>query len=287
MLSTIRRSALGVLLVGVLGLTACADPGLRDAAADAPGPVDSPSSSAASPTAPASVGLGRSRGPSPLPSVRVTKKPIQSASTPASNLASRLRTLPASTRQVVIVYSSGYGTSYASLETFEQTNGVWRAKFDKMSARIGSKGFSDNHQEGIATTPTGVYSFGSTMYGVNADPGVKYNYHKLVTDDWWNENPDSPAYNSFEHGDDPGGFSEALWEEVPQYNYFAVINYNIPVKVATPARGSGIFLHVMGSGATAGCVSLSQTNLLHVLEWLDPDANPRIVMAPSANLDRY
>ncbi|WP_143050047.1 L,D-transpeptidase family protein [Asanoa ishikariensis] len=221
--------------------------------------------------------------PSPLPSVRATKKPPQTM----SNLASRLRTLPASTRQVVVVYNSGYGTSYASMETFEKTNGVWRAKFGKMSARIGSKGFSENHEEGVATTPTGVYSFGSTMYGVRADPGVKYKYHKLVTDDWWNENPDSAAYNSFEHGNDPGGFSEALWEEVPQYNYFAVINYNIPVKVATPARGSGIFLHVMGSGATAGCVSLTQTNLLRVLEWLDPDANPRIVMAPSQNLDRY
>jgi len=280
----VRRTALGAIalaLVSVLGLTSCADPG-RTAAADAPLTVDAPATVEA--TAPASVGLGRSRTPSPLPSVKATKKPSFSA---PSNLASRLRTLPASTRQVVIVYSSGYGTSYATLETFEKTNGAWRPKFGKMNARIGSKGFSENHQEGVATTPTGVYSFGSTMYGVRADPGVRYEYHKLVTDDWWNENPDSAGYNSFEHGSDPGGFSEALWEEVPQYNHFAVINYNIPVKVATPARGSGIFLHVAGSGATAGCVSLTQTNLLSVLKWLDPAANPRIVMAPSQNLDRY
>ncbi|SNT64658.1 L,D-peptidoglycan transpeptidase YkuD, ErfK/YbiS/YcfS/YnhG family [Asanoa hainanensis] len=275
-----RKAALGFIvaaLVSALGLSSCADPARTasvDTSADTSATVDA--------TAPASVGLGRSRTPSPLPAVKATKKPA-----PPSNLASRLRTLPASTRQVVIVYSSGYGTSYASLETFEKTDGAWRSKFGKMNARIGSKGFTDNHKEGVATTPTGVYSFGSTMYGVRANPGVKYKYHKLVTDDWWNENPDSAAYNSFEHGGDPGGFSEALWEEVPQYNYFAVINYNIPVKVANPARGSGIFLHVAGSGATAGCVSLTQTNLLRVLEWLDPAANPRIVMAPSQNLDRY
>ncbi|MEU4479003.1 L,D-transpeptidase family protein [Micromonospora sp. NPDC023966] len=211
------------------------------------------------------------------------------AATPAasSNIASRLHTIPASTRQLIVVYSSGYGTSVASLETFEKVNGVWRPEFGVMSARIGTKGFSDSHVEGVPTTPTGVYSIGSTMYGVLASPGVKYSYHHLVANDYWDENPSSPTYNSFVHGTDPGGYSEALWQTVPQYNYFAVINYNIPVRAATPARGSGIFLHVSGSGGTAGCVSLAQSNLLRVLEWLDPAASPRIVMAPSQNLDRY
>jgi L,D-peptidoglycan transpeptidase YkuD (ErfK/YbiS/YcfS/YnhG family) len=185
------------------------------------------------------------------------------------------------------VHSNGYGTSVASLETFEKVGGVWRAKFGAMSARIGTKGFSDNHQEGVPTTPTGVYSIGSTMYGVRANPGVKYRYHQLVANDYWDENPSSPTYNSFVHGTDPGGASEALWQIVPQYNYFAVINYNIPVRAATPARGSGIFLHVSGSGGTAGCVSLTQSNLLRVLEWLDPAAAPRIVLAPTQNLGRY
>ncbi|MEV4619056.1 L,D-transpeptidase family protein [Asanoa sp. NPDC049573] len=289
-------AAIAVAVVGVLGLTSCADPG-RDGAADAasispddpPGSVVVPTVPVASPTA--------HRIPSP--SVRPTNKPspkrsparVQTSKAetpkPSGTIASRLHTIPASTRQLIVVYSSGYGTSVASFETFEKVNGVWRSKFGVMSARIGSKGFSDSHQEGIPTTPTGVYTIGSTMYGVRANPGVKYTYHQLVANDYWDENPSSSTYNSFVHGTDPGGYSEALWQTVPQYNYFAVINYNIPVKEATPARGSGIFLHVMGSGATAGCVSLTQSDLLRVLEWLDPGAAPRIVMAPSQNLGRY
>lgn len=295
MRSPIRRAVCGavtVALVGALGVASCArgdrstsvDSALTQDDVPASAPIDAmgPSSSPSASRSPSpSVKPSPRRSPSHAP----TTKPA--APRASSTIASRLDTIPASTGQLIVVYSSGYGTSVASLETFEKVNGVWRSKFGVMSARIGSKGFSDNHVEGVATTPTGVYSIGSTMYGVHANPGVKFRYHRLVANDYWDENPASSTYNSFVHGSDPGGFSEALWQTVPQYNYFAVINYNIPVRAATPARGSGIFLHVAGSGATAGCVSLAQANLLRVLTWLDPAASPRIVMAPSQNLDRY
>jgi L,D-peptidoglycan transpeptidase YkuD (ErfK/YbiS/YcfS/YnhG family) len=299
MRTPVRSAVFGVIavvLVGALGVTSCADPD-RNSTVDAgltpvdnspSGQVDamgpSPSPSAVRSPLPAASG-SKTPSPSRSPSHASSTKPATPSA--SSNIASRLDTLPASTRQLIVVYSNGYGTSVASLETFDNLNGAWRSKFGVMSARIGSKGFSDNHVEGVPTTPTGVYSIGSTMYGVRANPGVKHSYHQLVANDYWDENPSSATYNSFVHGTDPGGFSEALWQTVPQYNYFAVINYNIPVKEATPARGSGIFLHVSGSGATAGCVSLTQTNLLDVLEWLDPAASPRIVMAPSQNLNRY
>jgi L,D-peptidoglycan transpeptidase YkuD (ErfK/YbiS/YcfS/YnhG family) len=186
-----------------------------------------------------------------------------------------------------VVHSNGYGTSNATLETFDKVNGVWKPTFGAMTAWIGTKGFSDNHVENDPTTPTGVYSIGSTMYGVDGNPGVKYNYHQLVANDYWNENPSSSGYNSFVHGTNPGGSSEALWQTVPQYNYFAVINYNIPAVSATPARGSGIFLHVTMNRGTAGCVSVAQSSLIRILDWLNPSASPRIVMAPSQNLGRY
>jgi L,D-peptidoglycan transpeptidase YkuD (ErfK/YbiS/YcfS/YnhG family) len=186
-----------------------------------------------------------------------------------------------------VVSSDGYGTSYATIETFNKVNGVWQRAFPAMSGRIGSNGFSDHHVEGDPSTPTGVYAIGATMYGIDANPGVRYGYHRLVPGDYWDENPDSPAYNSFVHGVDPGAGSEALWQTAPQYNYFAVITYNIPAVPATPPRGSGIFLHVSAGRGTAGCVALGQSDLVRVLEWLDPAASPRIVMAPSQNLGRY
>jgi L,D-peptidoglycan transpeptidase YkuD (ErfK/YbiS/YcfS/YnhG family) len=132
-----------------------------------------------------------------------------------------------------------------------------------------------------------VYAIGSTMYGIAGNPGVRYHYHQLVADDYWDENPASPTYNTFVHGTNPGAGSEALWQVAPQYNYFAVIDYNIPAVPASPARGSAIFLHVVSGGGTAGCVALGQSDLVRVLDWLDPAASPRIVMAPSQDLGRY
>jgi L,D-peptidoglycan transpeptidase YkuD (ErfK/YbiS/YcfS/YnhG family) len=64
-----------------------------------------------------------------------------------------------------------------------------------------------------------------------------------------------------------------------------VIEYNM--SPAVPGAGSGIFLHVSTTGPTAGCVSLSESDLLQVLRWLDPSQHPRIVLSPDEVLDRY
>lgn len=203
-----------------------------------------------------------------------------------ATLASRLRTLPAESTQVIIVHAQGYSGTHATLETFTKVDGAWREQFPAMAARIGSNGFSDKHIEGDGTTPTGVYGFSATMYGIDPDPGVRYEYHRLVADDWWNENPDSPRYNTFQHtSTHPGGASEALWKQTVAYSHFAVVRYNIPV--TGYARGSGIFLHAGTGGSTAGCVSLPKSELVRVLNWLDPAKSPRIVLGPDSVLSRY
>jgi L,D-peptidoglycan transpeptidase YkuD (ErfK/YbiS/YcfS/YnhG family) len=102
-----------------------------------------------------------------------------------------------------------------------------------------------------------------------------------VCGDWWDEDPSSSAYNTFRHvacGTTPPfrGGSEALWRISPQYRYFAVIEYN--ARPVVPGRGSAIFLHVSTGHATAGCISLPEGELLHVLRWLRPGARPAIAI---------
>ncbi|MFE9690791.1 L,D-transpeptidase [Micromonospora sp. NPDC005806] len=207
--------------------------------------------------------------------------------------AAQLTTLPPDARQVVIVTGDGYRTTHATVEAYARSGDQWSPALPALPARIGAEGFSDQHVEGVPTTPTGVYVVGPTMYGIAADPGVRYPYHRVAADDWWNANPDSPHYNSFQRSDlHPGGHSEALWQEDPAYTHFAVITYNMPPTVATPVpnAGSGIFLHEFsraGGNPTAGCVSLSHQHLVDVLTWLDPGASPHIVLAPAEHLGRY
>jgi hypothetical protein len=49
-------------------------------------------------------------------------------------------------------------------------------------------------------TPTGLFRFGATVYGNSTvSPTTRYPYHHLVCGDWWDEQPGSPAYDTFQH----------------------------------------------------------------------------------------
>lgn len=133
---------------------------------------------------------------------------------------------------------------------------------------------------GDETTPLGLYSFGTTIYGNSTvSPSSLYPYHHLVCGDWWDEHPGSPTYETFQHVDcsDTLAYasdSEALWTETEPYQHFIDIPMPHP-----PDNASGIFLHDdTTSGFTAGCVALPNGELDAVLAWLNPAAGPHILI---------
>jgi L,D-peptidoglycan transpeptidase YkuD (ErfK/YbiS/YcfS/YnhG family) len=99
----------------------------------------------------------------------------------------------------------------------------------------------------------------------------------------WDDDPASPLYNQWVDttSSDAGAAPEAMGQ-TPAYDYGAVIDYNTAPTV--PGDGSAIFLHVSGGGPTAGCVSLPTAELLSVLRWLAPAAQPRIIMGTAATI---
>jgi L,D-peptidoglycan transpeptidase YkuD (ErfK/YbiS/YcfS/YnhG family) len=186
--------------------------------------------------------------------------------------------------QLVTVTATAYGTTTASLELWQKRAGCWRRVAGPWRAWLGGSGLSTHKREGDGATPAGTYRFGSTDYGIAANPGVHTAYHRLVCGDWWDEDASSPAYNTFQHvacGMQPpfGAGSEALWRISPQYRYLTVIEYNAHPVVR--GRGSAIFLHVSAGHPTAGCVSLPEAQLVRVLRWLRPSARPLIHLGVS------
>jgi L,D-peptidoglycan transpeptidase YkuD (ErfK/YbiS/YcfS/YnhG family) len=207
----------------------------------------------------------------------------------ASNLADQL-TNTAGATQLITVDSPSYSSTTAMLTAWRLVGGCWQVAFGPWTADVGTTGVSDDKHEGDGATPTGAYTIGPTMYGVDPNPGVSYSYHQLVCGDWWDEDPTTPDYNTFQHvacGATPpfGGDSEALWQSVPAYDYFAVIDYNTNPVVA--GRGSAIFLHVDTGGPTAGCVSIPESDLVEVLDWLSPSANPLIVIGTDSEIRNF
>jgi L,D-peptidoglycan transpeptidase YkuD (ErfK/YbiS/YcfS/YnhG family) len=214
----------------------------------------------------------------------------------SASVASHSRFLiPSSARELVVVSSPNYNPpgSLMTFRTYQRTSSTspWVAVFPPWRAETGSGHLVNVRREGDHATPTGVFAFGRTFYGVKANPGgLHETYHRLICGDWWDEDPYSRTYNRLVHvacGTTPdfAAWSEPLWTETRSYPYLAVINFNMnPTVRGRDALGSGIFLHAWMYAPTEGCVALRIPQLLRVLRWLRVADHPVIEIGTNAEV---
>ena len=203
----------------------------------------------------------------------------------APTFAGRLET--GSATQLITLVARTRASTQGALRLWTKRGGCWRQTSGPWTAWLGEHGTSPAKREGDRRTPTGVFGFLRTMYGVAPSPGTQYPYRRLVCGDWWVEDPASPFYNRFHHvrcGSTPPfrTKSEDLSRSTTAYQHLAVIAYNTSPVV--PGRGSGIFLHVSTGRPTLGCVSLPLPRLVATLRWLRPAASPLIAIGTTADL---
>jgi L,D-peptidoglycan transpeptidase YkuD (ErfK/YbiS/YcfS/YnhG family) len=206
-----------------------------------------------------------------------------------ATLANQLASTRSAT-QLVTVVAARRASTQGVLRLWRKTGGCWRAAGGPWTAWIGQRGVSDHKREGDRTTPAGAFGVLPAMYGIAANPGVRYRYHRVVCGDWWVEDSRSRWYNRFRHvpcGTDPPFrvTSEDMSRSPTAYRHLAVIAYNRSPIV--PGRGSGIFLHASTGRPTLGCVSLPLPQLVKLLRWLRPSAAPLIVIGTKAEIRRF
>jgi L,D-peptidoglycan transpeptidase YkuD (ErfK/YbiS/YcfS/YnhG family) len=192
--------------------------------------------------------------------------------------------------QLVTVVAPRESSTRGSLRLWRKSGACWLAAGGPWPAWLGERGVSADRREGDRTTPAGIFGFGSLIYGIAPDPGVRYRYRRIVCGDWWVEDPRSPYYNRFHHEpcDQPPPFkvtSEDLSRSPTAYRHFAFIRYNTDPIV--PGRGSGIFLHASTGRPTQGCVSLGLPHLVTVLRWLSPAGSPLIAIGTPAMIRSF
>ncbi|WP_260848955.1 L,D-transpeptidase family protein [Streptomyces sp. SLBN-118] len=165
-----------------------------------------------------------------------------------------------------------------------RSDGQWVAA-GSAAARFGAKGLVEgaSRTQGTSTTPTGLYRL-PYAFGTEVAPGgTTYTYRRVTTASWWCQDTASRAYNRWVEGlpaDCRAAESEHLTAYRPQYAHAMVIgfNYDRPVR----GRGAGIFLHVNGRGATAGCVSVPDTAMRRILAWADRHRDPHIAIGTAS-----
>jgi L,D-peptidoglycan transpeptidase YkuD (ErfK/YbiS/YcfS/YnhG family) len=161
----------------------------------------------------------------------------------------------------------------------------WRRQLTTADGRTGAGGLvdGDRRQQGSGTTPVGTYGLTSTFGTHAADPRARLPHHRIRKGDHWVQDNASDHYNRLRNQRE-GGFrwwlpsshpdsSERLTDFPRQYEWSIVTDFNVE---QVRHRGSGIFLHVNGRGATAGCVSAPRRFIRTLVRLLDPARVPVI-----------
>ena len=170
--------------------------------------------------------------------------------------------LRAGTEQVVTVnHTRGH---HARVTYWFHRPDGWTRVLRARDGRIGYGGLvvGTRRRQGTGTTPLGTYALPFAFGTHRRNDSWHLDYRRIHRGDFWVEDNGSDFYNRYRN-QWQGGFrwwlpasdensSERLTDYPVQYEFSIVTSFN---HGQVRHRGAGIFLHVNGRGATAGCVS--------------------------------
>ena len=162
-------------------------------------------------------------------------------------------------------------TSKAKLELYKKDEEKKFEQILNIDAFIGKNGLG-KEKEGDYKSPEGDFGI-ITAFGIKANPGTSVAYidinknHYCCDDNcqYYNKIIDTKQVKHDCKG-------EHIIKYVPQYNYAFFIDYN---KEGVYPKGSAIFMHCTGKNPyTAGCIAVSEENMIHILKEID--SNTRV-----------
>lgn len=166
-----------------------------------------------------------------------------------------------------LIFVQYEGGTRAWIRMYEKTNGIFRQTLS-CQGYVGRNGI-DKVQAGDAKTPTGTFGF-LRAFGRKDDPGAKITYTKLNQYLYWCG--DRQYYNKLvDVRKNPHNCAgEHLIDYNPQYNYALALDFN---KECIYGKGSAIFFHCAGSYPyTGGCISVSEANMIKIIQRVDRGA---------------
>ncbi len=189
-------------------------------------------------------------------------------------------------KQLVVVSNQLQNDNKVMIKTYEKVEGIWKNN-QIFLGTIGGKGFASfgNKIEGDVKTPSGFFPL-KLVFGYAHSLKIKMPYRQATSKSYWIDDPTSKNYNQWVNGNAKAKSYEFLKRNDGLYEYSIVIGYNMNPIV--PDKGSAIFMHVWKdeNSSTLGCVSLSRTNIMQVIKWLDIQNNPYILMGNQKYIKR-
>ena len=160
---------------------------------------------------------------------------------------------------------------------------------------IGKNGASESIHESSIKTPLGNFNLG-IAFGTH-DLKIDYPYIKINENLYWVDDVNSKYYNklislnetinTFNYpyiinaNEKEFNSAEHLIDYHKQYEYAVYIEYNVNGEKYENGvgKGSAIFLHCLGDkGYTGGCIAIPKEDMLFVLNFLNRNKKPQILI---------
>lgn len=202
--------------------------------------------------------------------------------------------------QLLVSVANSWDSNRANMWCFYKTAEGWKTtRTEPIPVLFGKNGMAwgkgvlpvqpegTMKREGDRRTPAGLFELGTVFgYGSSIPGGGSYPYNQVDRWDAWIDDPSNKYYNQhFEASpsNKPSWFeSQRMRLGDYAYRYKIEVRHNSDPPVA--GYGSAIFFHVRRGPdrTTHGCTTMTESNLVRVIRWLQEDQNPHYVALPRA-----
>jgi len=201
-------------------------------------------------------------------------------------IAASLGGLPGETEQLTVVFPVRPDSTQGVVYLFDRRADGWSLQAGPLPSVVGRNGFArpGEKREGDGRTPAGLFPL-EFAFGYATSIATKMPYRQATDDDLWVDDVNSKDYNQWvKRGQTNASSFEEMKLGDHRYRYGLATGYNRHPVVA--GLGSAIFIHVWKEEgiSTSGCVALAETDLVAILEWLDPGKNPMVLMGRQRDL---
>lgn len=201
---------------------------------------------------------------------------------------------------MIVTIADGWDSATGRLLCFDRTKSGWKSAFDQpipvllgrdgLAWGRGLRGQSEegrHKREGDRRAPAGVFTIGKIYtYDAKLPAGANYPFRTLTEWDAWVDDPNLAQYNRHVVVDPdqvPAWFEKQKMRHGDfAYRWLIEVRHNAdPPK---PGAGSAIFIHTRRGPArkTAGCTTMSSSDLIRVMRWLRADRQPQYTLLPKA-----
>lgn len=211
----------------------------------------------------------------------------------------------AQARQLIVVTTRGWNETPGTLQRYERKD--VRASWQRVGAAVpivvGANGLgwgrgvnapvkSDGpvKHEGDSRSPAGIFTLETAFGYAPADSAqwLRLPYRRATstyecvddtTSRYYNQTLERSSVTPDWHS------SEIMRRSDDAYRWGVIVAHNRPARAAA---GSCIFLHIWNGPAegTPGCTAMAETQLLAIMQWLDPARQPRLVQLTDAEYAR-